>query len=160
MRRKFFRQILGTHLCCGDTFYMSILLRVYKVCACVNTYTHEPTLILLGGWFLFTPFPPLFTRGYSRHLLSSLSLSLTLPRLFPIFFSSGIENSHGNGAQGRIKRPRHPCSVWQSLLFSRGPVNEISGQSKWQMKFSPGCDSTAPLNLPVLKPSLAKRFRR
>lgn len=40
------------------------------VCVCKYMYTETPgpTLILLpGGCFLFTPFPPLFTRGCSRH---------------------------------------------------------------------------------------------
>lgn len=61
------------------------------VCACkyVHTTAPGPTPILLGGCFLFTPFPPLFTRGFSRHpLLSRLTYRLFL----------GIEHSLGDGA--------------------------------------------------------------
>jgi len=110
-------------------------------------YAHTVAPLLLGGCFLFTPFPPLFTRGFSRHLV---------PPNFHPSFCSGIEHRLGLGTQGRVKRSRHPCSARFSL---RGRPIGLGGQSRWQVKFSPRFDPIL-FKLPSTRSPLARERSR
>lgn len=116
------------------------------------------------------------TQRLPNRLPSSLAVAFYLPHfllcllegspavLFPppsdliVFSSESSTASRRTGGgwctQGRIKRSRRPC---RSSLSPREPANRISEQSGWQVKFSPGFNSTAPLNRRP-KPSREKDF--
>lgn len=124
-RRKFFDRlqrlvyIFERHTLCADSLFPAVRARVCVCARACKIHTHNGTRIdthLLGGCFLFIPFPSLFTREYSRPSSSFFFSFSLLDFVLSILFSSGIENSLGDGgAQGRIKRSRHPC---RRSLFS------------------------------------------
>lgn len=74
----------------------------------------------LDGCFLFTPFPPLFTRGLSPRRPPRRSLSA--------FSSAFIEHGFGGGEEGRQHRAEsNDLDTPSQSSLPEGPVNGIKG---------------------------------
>lgn len=126
---------------CSD-FKVHPVERLVSVYACVNTCAQQRSVLSSAVAF------------YLPHFLLCLlegSTAILLPP--PPDGSHPPESSTASGT-AQSNRLVTPAGV---SFPPRGSTNGISGQSNWQVKFSPGLDSMAPLN-PRLKATREKDF--
>jgi len=125
----------------------------------VNTRTQrrsraEEAPLLLGGCFLFTPFPPLFTRGFSRHPRSSRLPTDGLPPFFLLRNRAPPRARHTGPSQTVPSPPPALASL------SRGSANrirrtiEVAGEILTEVRFN------GSFRLPSTRSPLARKISR